>query len=203
MDRYREPTGSGLRSKSMWTDDLNERYGEFVSQIGSGKNKLATITFPAATRSQPLPTGATGLLMVRNTSVSTPFNMLPLTSWQQVIDRFTDPTIQGNTYYYLVDGALIYLFPVPQANTIVEVSYWGDPAALVLDADIPIDLPSRYHPALCEGALALAYTDDGQADRARLHQAKYDDALKIAKDDLNEARTEIYPGIRDNFYETI
>jgi hypothetical protein len=93
----------------------------------------------------------------------------------------------------------IELYPEVTVATQLALECVLAPVALNADSDVPV-FPTVYHDILVEGALALAYVDDGSAAEYNLYRAQFLANEKQMMIDLLTVRDITYPPIRDAWY---
>lgn len=200
--RFRD-VGAAVVSPTEWLAYLNDAYTDVVAASPFWPfletRNTSAVTVLANTRSIALPTNVTRVTAARNTRDNVKLEQLDGKAQHLLWDPTQAQT--GIPVLYRVLGTKFELYPMPSADTIIELEYPLPPALLVSAGDIPV-FPSQYHRALVEGALCLAYADDGAVDQTQLHQARFDAILSRMMNDLLGAdRHERAAGIADDWWE--
>lgn len=121
------------------------------------------------------------------------FQRYPVTGTRTTAD-------EGVPMAYRTMGQLLYLYPTPEKATDLIVEYsTGDWPNMTTDEAVP-PLPERYHPMLIDGALARAYTDDGNLDQSTTHQGRFDKSLANLMHEVLSGRSGNYPALIDNWW---
>ena len=102
---------------------------------------------------------------------------------RDLIDLFGDLTVTGDArWYYLTSESTIAVFPADASSTL-KVTYWKVPSELSADSDTPL-LPSRYHMAIVEYAVAHAYKDNDNPQAAQVARQEGDRLVQMMRERL-------------------
>lgn len=186
-----------------WLAYLNDAYTDIVAASPFWTfletRSEAAVTVLANTRSIPLPADVTRVTAVRNVTNAGKLDQIDGRVGQLMFDPEQDDT--GIPYLYRLQGVNIEVYPRPTANTVLALEYPLPPPLLVEDTDTPV-FPYQFHPALVEGALEKAYTDDGAADQAALHATALATILgRMEVNLLGPNRQERAAGIVDSWWD--
>lgn len=184
--RFRD-TNNIIVADADWKNYINDRYEDMLSRCTwfPWNETQSTLSFGASVSSQPLPTDVWQLLAVWDSTNQ--FPMVPLEGRDQYLNEYPQQTEVGFAMHWRVFDGSLFVYPMPSSTTVYRIDYVKRPADLVADADVPV-FPSQYHATIVKGALALAYTDDGNLQMAEAHQAQYETEVKNMVMDLMQPR---------------
>src|SRR5579871_959 len=145
---------------SNWKDYVNDAYQMALSatQFFPWNETSSLLTVPANTRGVSLPTDVWHVQAAWDHDNQ--FPLVALEGRQQVYMEYPQQTEVGQAMHYHVFNNQFNVYPMPQIDTEYKLEYSQRPADMVNDADVPV-FPPQYHRMLVDGAVALAYTDDG------------------------------------------
>lgn len=195
-------TGNAVVSAAEWLSYLNDAY-----DTGNGQQpwpwmqqQTLALVVPASTRSVTLPLSPS----VRAFRVASVWNNTNTVQMRQIdthwghLDEHGDGTDTGTPEAYQVRNGRIEIFPLSAAATTLWVNYWGSPAALT--ASINPEWPSQYHNALVDGALSLAYQDDGNLPWADKHLVRAQVTIDHMGNELLAGTSAHYPQLTDDWW---
>ncbi len=200
--RFRDPNQEVVVNAS-WTSYLNAAYADVLlaSPFWPFKQVTSTtaVTVNALARSVALPTGATRVTAVRNTTDKVVMSRLDGNTTHLSLDP--DGTDSGVASFYRLFGSTIQVFPLPTTSTVIELDYVAPPADLAAGSDVPA-FPSQFHHALVAGALYRAYMDDGNVDMSRAYADEFSGIIsRMTSELLGVARNDGHPVIVDDWWE--
>lgn len=140
-----------------------------------------------------LPTDCYRLNSVYNVSDDFP---IPFLSGR--MNSQTSPSDTGVPFYYQLRNNVLVIFPKPDRDTDISITYMVAPPLMAADGDIP-NFPSTYHRMLVFGALGYAYEDDNNLTMSAPNKARFDAMLERLKDDMLNSRSESYTQIQDDW----
>ena len=110
--------------------------------------------------------------------------LVPLRNDTQLKDFVYDLDTTGvPTQYYFI-GDVLYLWPIPEAATTLQIRYLHRPTTLtVASADAAIDWPSRHDSVVLYSALSKAYLINDDPQSAVMQQVM-EQRLQVARNDL-------------------
>lgn len=201
-ERFRDPTNK-IVTATQWKSYLNEAYHDVVnaSPFWEFKEVVSngSLTVNAGSQYVALPTDAVRVLAVRNATDDVVLHQLD--GRRAHLDAYPDGDDTGVPTYYRVFAGRIYVFPTPEANTVLDIETMSPPVDLSSGSDEPV-FPEPFHSMLIEGALARAHADDGDFNRQASCQAAFDGTLsRMLSDLLGTAREDHYPAIIDDWFD--
>lgn len=138
--------------------------------------------------------GAWRVTSVLNTTDNYPLR--PLTR-KPADDYPTLSADKGSPESYRLVKNTLEVYPYPDHAVVLRVELYVPPAALVDDTTTPV-WPPEFHRVLQDGALALAYEDDGNEKFSDRHRGRFMEGLaKMEEALLGGLRSESYPQILD------
>lgn len=199
--RFRDPTNS-IVTEAQWALYLNEAYRDIIgaSPFWPFKEVVSTgtLTVDAGTAYVDLPADTERVFSVRNATDDIPLSQVDGRTAHVIEWPNGDET--GVPTHYRIYAGRIYVFPMPTADTVLDVEYPAPPADLSAGSDEP-DFPENHHSLLIEGALKRAHEDDGDFARADRCKLAFDEGLAAMKVDLlAPPRQDHYPTIGDDFW---
>lgn len=190
-------SNNAIYTEAQWLDYINARYFAIWAAHPDWPFKQAhvTVSVTAGQRGATLGSGAWRVQAVVDTTND---NVLtPISRWQQVNEMAPDDSDEGPPECYQVYGNTIEVWPKPDATVSLKVDALIEVTALAA-GDEPT-LPEQYQHLLTEGALADAYTDDGNLEQAQAHEARYAALLSAMMMELLGNREEGYTQIIDTW----
>ena len=190
--RFRD-TGNVVVLDTDWKNYINDVYGDVLSRCTyfPWNEGTVTLTFAPSTRAQPLPLDVWQVTAVWDQTNQ--FPLVPLEGRNQVYQEYPQQTEVGIAQHYRIFNKNLQIYPLPAAQTLYTVEHTVRPTDLVADADLPV-FPAPYHEMLVDGAVALAYRDDGNLQMSAAYQSDYEEQVKRLLVDLMQPRN-------DRFYE--
>lgn len=120
---------------------------------------------------------------VANVFDTTHENVLIWRDERDLIDLFWDITDTGTArYYYFSSPTTINAYPADSSSSL-RVTYWKIPTELTADNDEPL-IPSRYHPAIVEYAVAHAYKDNDNPQMMGVARSEGDRIVQMMRERL-------------------
>lgn len=197
--RFRDPNNN-IVTAVQWLEYVNETYADVIGAsphwpfLENSANE--TLTVNAGSRSVALPPGVSRVTAVRNATDDVV--MTPVDGRTTHMHAFPEQTETGVPQFYRVYGQDLEVYPLPEANTALQVEYPAAPALLTTGEPV---FAEQYHHILVEGALALAYTDDGAPEQSAAHSGRFDTILFRMKNDyLGAGRHDSLPTIVDTWW---
>ena len=191
-----------------WNAYLNEALADVVNASPWwpwAEQHSNVITVPAGTDQIGLTVQLTDAVKVHTVWNRTDEMLLQPISREQAFRRFpitgTDTVGErGTPAAYRTQGNLLYVYPTPETATDLIIEYstgaWPD-----LDSDSAVPpFAERYHPMLIDGALARAYTDDGNVEQSTIHQGRFDKTLANLMHEMLSGRPGGYHALVDNWW---
>lgn len=156
----------------------------------------ASLSVTAGSRSTALPTD-----VLQVNSVYDDTNNQPLTSFMGRSGHWAEvsPTEVGLPVYYRVRGSNLEVYPLPETTTTLRVEVLTWPGDVACSAEPP--WPETFHYLVVEGALALAYQDDGNMAWHDAHWSKFEAGLAEMKMAILQFQQQGYTQIRDTWWE--
>lgn len=196
--RFRDPSNNVI-SAAQWGEYINQAYRK-----ANGTTPLwpwlqtseQTINVTANTRATALPTDTVQVNWVYNTTNN--YRLTPIDGHGAQWDNGVLRTETGNVKQYRIRGSNIEVFPLANGATVLVAECVTFPGSLT-GTDEPA-WPEPFHELLLEGALALAYQDDGNLPWHDRHWEKFLAGVKEMEQTLLAFRTEAYPLIVDTFW---
>ena len=181
-----------------WSDYINEAYRDIdqSSPFWPWHEVQTTLTFPALTRSQPLPTGDFQVLAAWD--LTDQFPLVPLEGRDQYINEYPQQNEQGSPMHYRIFDGNLELYPLPLVQTQVRVDLIQRVTDLSANSDVPV-FPSIYHHVIVDGAIARFYEDDGNMQQAQHHWEIFKQGLASMQSDLLQPRQPRYYEVVDTF----
>lgn len=127
------------------------------------------------------------------------FPLVALEGRQQVYMEYPQQTEVGQAMHYHVFNNQFNVYPMPAQLTNYKLEYIQRPADLNADADLPV-FPVQYHDMLVDGAVALAYVDDGNLQQAQVYQTRFEQRRQQLVNDLMQPRQDRYYEIVDTHF---
>lgn len=195
--RFRD-VGNVVVSDADWKNYINDVYEDMLSRCTwfPWNEAKQDLTILASTRGIALPTDAWHVLAVWDKTNQ--FPLVPLEGRDQVYNEYPQQTEVGQAMHYHVRNNQLEVYPMPQTDTIYTVETIKRPVDLAADADLPV-FPPQYHTTLVEGAVSLAYRDDGNLQMAAQFEAAYEEEVKRMVLDLMQPRQGRYYEPVDTF----
>lgn len=129
------------------------------------------------------PLQVTDLGSISNVRNSTLDSEMEYRDERDLIDLFGDLTTTGDArFYYLTAVDTIAVYPADTTSTL-KVTYFKVPSELSADPDTPL-LPSRYHMAIVEYAVAHAYKDNDNPQAAQVARQEGDRLVQMMRERL-------------------
>lgn len=139
--------------------------------------------FLRTTTTGTAPLSVTDLGSIANIRNSTLDTEMEYRDERDLIDLFGDLTTTGDArFYYLTDEDTIAVYPADTTSTL-KVTYFKVPTELSADSDTPL-LPSRYHMAIVEYAVAHAYKDNDNPQAAQFARQEGDRLVQMMRERL-------------------
>ena len=183
-------------SSDEWKAYLDDAYSEVLAYHPRWpflEARATNLVVSSGTNSVDLPAGVWRVAAVFN--ATNEFPMSQIDGRGEYRQHFPDDT-PGHPSVYQVRANKLEVFPYASADTTLHVDHFVHPAGLTADDDEPV-FPRPYHRILVDGALAMAYSDDGNQESAGIAQQRFMAGIERLKDDLFDARTEFYPIVQD------
>lgn len=156
-------------------DRLNQGLGYVAAQTDF-RELLAVESYTTTnqTASYPLPSDFSRLYNVE--IVDSGGSLRPLAAESLVGYDTKAPTQEGQPQVYVIDGANLKLWPVPDGAYTVRFRYFRTPAPLSSPNDVP-EIPATYHRLLVSYALWHCYERENDYQSAQYHKARFDEDL--------------------------
>lgn len=167
--RFQDPDNDVI-SDADWGEYVNDALRSVYS-ISPGLPVLdtrSTVDLTAGVQYVALPEDCFALHSVYD---ATNDYVLDPVSNRAAIDNDFPSTSTGAPEFYRTVGNLLYVYPTPDTAVTLRLEYPGGFAPLT-GTDEPY-FPEQFHHILVDGALALAYEDDGNASMADRHGSKF------------------------------
>lgn len=193
--RYQD-SANDLWTAAEWASYVDDAYSEVLAYHPRWpflEARATNLVVSAGANTVDLPDGVWRVAAVFNATNG--FPMSQIDGRGEYRQHFPDAT-PGHPSVYQVRANTLEVFPYASADTTLHVDHFVHPAGLDNGTDEPI-FPRPYHRILVDGALALAYTDDGNSEAASLAQQRFVAGIERLKDDLFDVRTEFYPIVQD------
>jgi hypothetical protein len=195
--RFRD-SANDVVSATEWGEYINDALRHIYSQlpwlpIHDGR---ATVSLTANTATGTLPTDTYQVHAVYNTTDDFPLE--PISNRAAYQEMFA-PTDRGTPEFYSVRGSVIEVYPTPDRDVSLQVDYVGSVTLLTSTAEPAF--PEQFHHILVEGALGLAYADDGNDEQGDRHWSKFETGLVDMIVFLGTQRTGAHMGITDTFFD--
>jgi hypothetical protein len=161
---------------------LNEAQLRIARQADMRTQHRATeIGFTAGDDDSALPSDFARLIEVaEGASADTDWRILD----EMGLREFDDlPVASGTPTRYIVVGALLYLYPTPEVDTTIVLSYWKLPEEMADDADEP-ELPPDYHFLLTYWALYRCFMRENDMEQAMIWKNEWQTELEKLKGEL-------------------
>lgn len=201
------------QAATRWRDASNAvigdtQWGEYINQAYQHANTSsplwpwlevapASVTVLANTNSIALPTDTVQVNSVYNTTDN--YRMIPDDGRGDQYRSGFLRTDTGQPVIYRIRSGTLEVMPMPTANTTFELEAVTMPVRLT-GTNSPV-WPSHFHEALLDGALALAFLDDGNTEFHNTNWAKFEQSIKNMLNTVLMFRTEANYAIRDRFWE--
>lgn len=190
-------TANKIVTATEWADYVNEAYMDVVGAHPDWpflEARSEVVSVPAGTGTATLPSDAFRVTAVYNATDD--YVLEPLDGRSSHFRHFPDPAANlGTPTVYRLRSNVLEVYPWPSVTTTLHVDHFAPPATLGA-TDEPV-FPEQYHRILVEGAIARAYEDQGEPDRAVSYQTRFNRMLRDMLVDLLGPRTESYPAILD------
>jgi hypothetical protein len=188
-----------IYTSAEWLEYVNDRYNEVwgASPDWPFKRQHLTPTVTVNTRaSSALASGTWKVESVLDATNDNRLRVMYSSSDLARIDPAEDST--GVPSLYRLYGNTIEVWPMPQATVTLHVD------ALIQATDLAAgdtpSFPSQYHRMLVDGALAMAYADDGNQAMAKLYEDKFVKKLEQMKSDLLGHQEEGSHVVQDDYW---
>lgn len=194
-------TGNAIYSDANWVDYINEAIRQVWRATPWWPFRAArstSLSYAASTRAASLPTDATQILAVRDATNDTALVPIQGHDVEWIIDPSNEET--GLATRYRVFGTTLEIYPLPQSAITVHVEYRQGVNLLDSGSEEPV-FPETYHDVLVHGALALAYEDDGNLDKAALQRGRFDSDLAHMVTDLCSSDQGRHYQVVDDFWD--
>lgn len=140
-------------------------------------------SFLRTTTTGTAPLSVTDLGSISNVRNSTLDQGLEYRDERDLIDLFGDLTATGDArFYYMTSDTTIATYPADTTSTL-KVTYYKIPTELSADSDTPL-VPSRYHMAIVEYAVAHAYKDNDNPQAAQVARQEGDRLVQLMRERL-------------------
>jgi hypothetical protein len=194
--RFRD-TSNQVVADNDWKTYINDAYGDMLSRCTwfPWNEASSQLTVTASTREIALPADVWQVTAVWDTINFYP--LVPLEGRDQVFSEYPQQNEVGSAMHYRIFNNKLQVYPMPSVNTPYVVEYISRPADLVADGDSPV-FPDTYHTTVVEGAVALAYRDDGNLQMAGAFEAAYEAQVAKFLVDLMQPRNSRYYEPVDN-----
>jgi hypothetical protein len=161
---------------------LNEAQNRVARQADVRTNHRATeIGFTAQTSNSAMPSDYARLIEVaEGATADQDWRILDAMTLREFDDL---PTSQGVPNRYIIVGALLYLYPTPEVDTTIVLSYWQLPEEMTLDSDEP-EIPADYHYLLTYWALYRCFMRENDPDQALIWKNEWLTELEKLKGEL-------------------
>lgn len=196
--RFRDK-GNAVVSDTDWKSYLNDAYEDMLTRCTwfPWNETAGNVTVLANTQSIALPADAWQVLSVKNGTDLLP--MFPIEGRDEVNYQYPDLSVTGAPQHYRLSGPNIFVYPKPVQDTVLNLEYVHRPADMAADGDVPV-FPPQYHTTIVDGALALAYTDDGNFQMAQIHEADFEAEIKAMLQDMMQPRNSRFYEPTDNLF---
>jgi hypothetical protein len=201
--RFRDPDNR-IVSDAVWLEHLQAGYKRVIgAALWPWKYVRDDVTVIAATSNAiALPTDVTHVESVWNGTDEHPMSVIqgPGDNWRHMYPLALSTDETGTPEHYRLFGNTIEIFPYPEADTVLWLDYVVPPTALTTSTD-PL-FPEEYHESiLVEYALAIAYLDDGDAEKSAQHMEAFSAAVKEMMQAQLGSRTGSNAEIVDDWFE--
>lgn len=203
--RFRD-TNNDVITAAEWGDYLNDAYRAVLSShpdVPWLQQVTTSLIVTAGTNSVALPTDCVqvnSVMVLTGQGAGTPLS--PVSNPEGHLFTYTPTTDTGLLDVYRLRGAVLEVYPAPDVDTTLRVEYIAPPALLSGANDEPA-FPEQFHHILIEGALGLAYTDDGNVQHAGAHEAKFRAGIEEMYRFVTMIHASKHAEIRDTFYDTV
>lgn len=193
-------TNNAIVSEAQWLDYFQDAYDEgngyspfwpftevtdTSASIAAGANSVSLETEQA---------GSWRVTAVLNTTDDYPLRPLVGSPYDDYPTLADD---QGSPQVYRLRSNTLEVFPYTDHAIVLRIEVLKPPAVLANDSASPV-WPPEFHRVLIDGALSLAYRDDGNDAFAERHRERFQEGLaKMEEALLSGARMESYPQIID------
>lgn len=203
-------TANAVYTATEWLAFLNRAYRK-VQQATSlwpwMEAAESSISLVANQKSADMPAGSYGLNWVYNSTNDVPLYQLDGRGRQWKNGKqLRSTTGQPRTYQLrgsggtLKDYGCLDFYPTSDGSYTIKISAVTYPVRLDATVNCIPPFPAVYHTLLTEGAVALAYLDDGNADQYRTRWEMFNEGIKDMRDGLLQYRGESNVGIIDTFF---
>lgn len=196
--RYRDPTYKQV-ARTRWLDYLNESQRRFIKRARWPMTTFSTLAFSVGDASKALPADVWNVKEAYDTTNNRP--LFPLPHRDQARAMFTPATPPGSSGYFYVADNDLFVLPRPRAAMNVQVEAWTAASDLVDSATASV-IPAHYHHSLMEGALELAYLDDGDVENAERYGKLFADAVSDALEEFSFPRNGQHVRMRGDYFDT-
>lgn len=183
-----------------WLEYINDRYQEVwgASPFWPFKRSHATVSITSGSRASSALSN--GVWRVESVLDSTNNNRLkPLRGRALLASIDPSEDSAGPPQFYNLFGNKIEVWPTPDTTVSLKVDVLLQGTDLAA-GDSPA-FPEQYHRMLVDGALAMAYADDGNAAMAKMYEDKFVKKLEQMKGDLLDTQEEGSHVIVDDFWD--
>lgn len=135
-----------------WTDDelkmwINEGYKQFCIDTKCLR-RSSYHTFSANESEVALPSSTLKIYSVYLDTGSRKYLLRPIT-YREILENYDDTSTSTRpTTYYVREGNIIGVYPIPSEEITLYITYAYEPYDLTNDTDEP-EIPERYQPAIC------------------------------------------------------
>jgi hypothetical protein len=197
--RFRD-TGFTIVADAQWKEYVNQAYqwANTYSPLWPWlETASATVTVLSGTRGIALPADTVQVNWAYDTTDN--YRLIPQEGRGDPWRNANLATDTGSPVTYRIRNGTIEVFPLPTQNTIITIEAVTMPVRMVADGDVPV-WPTHFHEVLLDGAVSLAYLDDGNAEFQGILWGKFQAGVKDMLQTLLLFRTETNPPIRDVFW---
>lgn len=207
--RFRDTSGDVIDSTA-WMSYLNQafrRVNERTPLWPWLEAAESTLSFVANQRSADLPAGAFGVNWVYNFTNDVPMYPDQPRGNQWMGNRQLRSTVGPPTTYKVrgnagaaKDMGCLDVYPLPDASYSLRIEAIKFPAVLDCTTNCIAPFPTIFHTILVDGALALAYLDDGNTTQYETRMGAFNAAVTNMMIDLLQHRTQQNVVIADTFF---
>ena len=160
---------------------LNEAQARIVRQADIRTQYLVTeIAYTGGTSNMPLPSDYARLIEVADSTADADWSILEPMGMREFDEA---PNASGVPTAYLVVGQLLYLYPTPDTDANVALSYWRMATDMAADGDEP-EIPSDFHYLLVYYALMRCFQRENDYDAALYWQDQWETQLLKLRTEL-------------------
>lgn len=190
-------TGNRIVTAAEWAEYINDVYTEVAGThpdwpFLESRNEALSVT--AGTGTVTLPTDVWRVTAVYNATDD--YALDQMHGRAEHFRRFPDPASNlGQPSVYRLRSNVLEVYPWPATTTTLHVDVVAPPAELGASSE-PV-FPEQYHRMLIDGALAMAYGDQGELERGQAYRGRFERQLQNMLVDLLGPRGESYPVVLD------